>query len=228
METALILGASTIVATFLGPIFAVQVQKFLERRNSLKDHKMRIFSTLMATRASRLSPSHVEALNMIDLVFNGGSKRQRIKSETDVLDSWRDYLAHLTTDLNEHNYDRWMEKQTEMLVLLLSAMATDLDLRYDRVLLRNGAYIPRGHTDMESEQLQVRRLAIKVLGGEQPISMNVTGIAVDPQIVASQINLHKGLTEALTGAGSLRVKIDIPETVDRGLGPQLPLESQQP
>jgi hypothetical protein len=56
-------------ATLLGPILAVQAQKWLERWRDYRNRKMWVFQTLMATRAARLEAEHVRALNMIDLVF---------------------------------------------------------------------------------------------------------------------------------------------------------------
>lgn len=210
MDSAIIIGASTIFATLLGPIFAVQAQKYLEAKRSLKDQKMKIFSTLMATRAARMSPEHVQSLNMIDLAFNGGSRSRR-RSESEVLDAWRDYLDHLTSSITEKNAGRWHERQNELFIILLSSMASDLDLRYDRVLLRNGAYMPKGHTDIEDEQHQIRRLVLEVLAGDRPLSMDVVGFPMDPSLVESQLKIQDGLSRALSGEGSLNVRFDIPD-----------------
>lgn len=49
-----------IFATLPGPIFAVQAQKWLERRRVEKEHRLAIFRTLMATRAAVLSSEHVK------------------------------------------------------------------------------------------------------------------------------------------------------------------------
>ncbi len=73
--------------------------------------------------------------------------------------------------------------------MLLSSMAADLDLRYDRVLLRNGAYMPKGHSDLENEQYLLRQLALKVLSGEQPLRMNVTDFPISADLVESQQRL---------------------------------------
>ena len=58
-----------IAATFLGPVFAIQVQKFLEKRQGDRARRDRIFKTLMSTRTAVLSLAHVEALNMINIEF---------------------------------------------------------------------------------------------------------------------------------------------------------------
>ncbi|GLO13629.1 hypothetical protein PPUJ20028_22100 [Pseudomonas putida] len=175
---------------------------------------MRIFSTLMATRAARMSPDHVQALNMIDLAFNGGSRTRR-RSETDVLDAWRDYLDHLTSAIGDA--ERWHDRQGELFIILLSSMASDLGLRYDRVLLRNGAYMPKGHTDIEEEQLQARRLLLEVLSGRQAVSMNVTGLPIDPDFAQSQRDVQDALAKALCGEGALRVAFDVPQNSSQNL-----------
>ncbi|MFI7835479.1 DUF6680 family protein [Pseudomonas asiatica] len=208
MDNVVIIGGCTIVATLLGPILAVQAQKYLEGRRGLREQKMRIFSTLMATRAARLSPDHVQALNMIDLAFNGGSRTRR-RTETEVLDAWRDYLDHLTSTIGDA--ERWNDRQRELFIILLSSMANDLGLRYDRVLLRNGAYMPKGHTDIEDEQFQARKLLLEVLSGRQPVSMNVTGFPVDPEFSDSQRAVQNALAKALSGEGALNVNIGVPK-----------------
>ena len=214
MEANWIFGIGTIVATLLGPIFAVQVQKYLERVSATKNQKSWIFSTLMATRATRLSADHVRALNMIDLAFNGGSSNRRKATETNVLDTWRDYLDHLTTKVTKENEGRWGEKQQELLVLMLIAMAADLNLRFDRVLIRNGAYNPMGHMALETDYQALRFFAIKVLSGEQPISMNVTGFPTNEAMTASHLKLQAGLSEILSGRGHLKIRIDPSPSAD--------------
>lgn len=214
MDANWIFGIGTIFATLLGPIIAVQLQKYLERRNESRNQKNWIFSTLMATRGSRLAPDHVRALNMIDLAFNGGRSSRRKASETDVLDTWRDYLDHLNTVITEANAERWFEKQQELLVLMLSAMAADLNLRYDRVLLRNGSYLPKGHSDLELDQQKLRHFAIQVLSGQQSINMNVKDFPFSEEMNNSQLKVQEGLAELLAGQGHLNVRIEPANSTD--------------
>jgi hypothetical protein len=47
---------AVIVATLLGPVLAVQVQKYLERWRDEAERRKNVFKTLMATRLARLSP----------------------------------------------------------------------------------------------------------------------------------------------------------------------------
>lgn len=206
MDSGWVFGIGTIVATVLGPIFAVQAQKYLERIGEARNQKMWIFSTLMATRGATLAADHVRALNMIDLSFNGGRSNRRRRSETEVLEAWREYLDHLNSSF-EADSVRWVEKKQELLVLLLSTMAADLDLRYDRLLLRDGAYIPRGHTDLENDQNMARQLIIKVLSGEQPLNMRVTDFPISEDLVKSQHELQGALVRVLSDGGHVNVRI---------------------
>ena len=86
-----------VLSTLLSPLIAVQVTEFLGRRRQVRDEKLRMFRTLMATRASTLDASHVQALNSIDVVFSGKSAKQEA-----VRRQWKQYLDHL----NDKNYPR--------------------------------------------------------------------------------------------------------------------------
>ena len=72
-----------IVVVLLAPLIAVQVQKWLESWNEKSERKRKIFETLMTTRATRLDPAHVAALNMIDFVFD---------KDKSINEKWREYL----------------------------------------------------------------------------------------------------------------------------------------
>ena len=59
-----------ILATAISPLIAVQVTRYLDDRNEVQGRKLKVFKTLMSTRAYSLSPAHVESLNSIDLEFS--------------------------------------------------------------------------------------------------------------------------------------------------------------
>lgn len=104
-----------ILATGLSPVIAVQVTRFLDDRNEERGRKIKVFKTLMATRAYNISPAHVEALNSIDLEFS--IKRP---SEKAVLDFWQQYLDHLGN--SSMDVSAWDTRRLDLLVELLNAM----------------------------------------------------------------------------------------------------------
>src|SRR4051812_16177494 len=89
----------TVIATLVGPIAAVQAQKWIERYQERQRQRQWIFYTLMATRQhGKLQANHVEALNAIDIVYYGRRIRGqtlRTKAEQSVLDAWHTYLQAL-------------------------------------------------------------------------------------------------------------------------------------
>jgi hypothetical protein len=73
--------------TLLGPVLAVQAQKWVEGFRENKARRLTIFRTLMATRAMVLDPNHVEALNAVPIDFY---------KDKGVMDAWEEYFLHLT------------------------------------------------------------------------------------------------------------------------------------
>jgi hypothetical protein len=69
-----LLGVVSVLAVLISPIFALEVQKRLDDRRASLDRKMTIFRKLMNTRATQMSPAHVEALNGIEVEFYATSK----------------------------------------------------------------------------------------------------------------------------------------------------------
>jgi hypothetical protein len=162
-----------ITAVVLGPILAVQVQKFIEKWNEARGRKLGIFKTLMATRGARLSPQHVQALNMIDLEFSSDNPKEKT-----VLDAWKTYLEHLYNvprDSQDPNYQTkftlWDSKSSEYLIALLSAMGKSAGFVFDEVQLKKGAYTPQGYIDLETENSLIRRGTLDILYGRRPLQV---------------------------------------------------------
>jgi hypothetical protein len=132
---------------------------------------MSIFRTLMTTRATQLSPTHVEALNGIEVEFYATSGPDK-----KVLDAWRLYNNHLNSRSAEGDaLTRWVEKKSSLLVDLLYQMAQSLGYDIDKVTIQNGAYHPIGFVEIETEQHGLRKAALAVLSGERPIQTTVVG-----------------------------------------------------
>lgn len=163
-----------ILAIIIAPILAVQIQKFIENKKENKTRKMQIFRTLMATRATPLYPQHVEALNMIDIEFFKNKK---------ITEAWKvllDNFANYPKDTKDKNYqvqlNSCMEKSSDLLVDLLYEMAKSLNYSFDKVHLKRGAYIPKGHADYILDQEFIRRAFVGVLLGQIPIPIKIVNM----------------------------------------------------
>lgn len=143
----------TIAAIILGPILAVQVEKLVEARREWKRARVGLFHALMRTRAARVSPQHVEALNAIDLVFRKDKK---------VREAWKVYLDHLNA-VNEKDIDAWVQRGDDYLADLLAEMTAVLKYDFDKVQLRRAIYSPRAHGEAELDSLVIRRSLAEIL-----------------------------------------------------------------
>lgn len=199
-----------IAATIAGPILAVQAQKWIERLRERRARKLWVFQQLMATRAARVSTDHVQALNMIDLVFYGSYSfgiHRRSKTERVVIDAWREYLDHLGTKADEAAMAVWSAQNDELFTNLLFAISKDVRYKFDRVQLKKGVYAPRAHGDLELEQNLIRRLLLKLLSGENSLKMDVTNFPINEEALKAQVGLQTALSDALTGKGTLNVTV---------------------
>lgn len=166
----------TISAIFLGPILAVQIQKFIEYRNEHRNRKLSIFYTLMSTRAARLTKEHVSALNMIDIEFYGKiffGKHKQSEGEKEITNAWKLYNDHLNNKSPYDNPDIWNEKVDDLFTALLYAMAKYLGYDFDEVQLKRNCYRPLGHDDLELDLYKLRKGLVGVLDGERAVPMNL-------------------------------------------------------
>jgi hypothetical protein len=199
-------------ATLAGPVLAVQAQKWIERVRERRGRKMWVFQQLMATRAARASQDHVQALNMIDLVFDGARPfgiHWRSKAEKAVLDCWKEYHAHLAQPraTDDAAFAVWVSRGEELLVNLLAAIANEVNYKFDRVQLKSSGYAPIAHEELEYELNAIRKQLVKLLSGERSIKMDVASLPVDPDALKAQIALSTALAAALVGQGALTVAI---------------------
>jgi hypothetical protein len=201
---------ATIVAALLGPILAVQAQKAVESLREKHRRKVFLFEQLMATRAARIAPEHVRALNMIDLVFYGervlGFQRRSPKEQR-VLDAWKEYHDHLNDKVEDSQISLWVAQGDELFTNLLYAVAQDLGFKFDRVQLKRGAYSPIAHGEIEAEQTELRKATLSLVTGKHALKMNVVALPVDPEAIAANKAAIQNLGKALeTGALQVEVK----------------------
>lgn len=165
-----------VTATLLGPILAVQAQKWLERFKEARSRKLQVFHTLMATRGARLSADHVRGLNMIDLSFYGYvgfGRNWTSRRDQNVLDAWKEYYDHLSdvVNMNFMSTEALSAQRDELFVNLLFAMGRSLGYQFDRVQLKKSWYSPNAHVQYETRMENLVTAATGVLEGRSPIQV---------------------------------------------------------
>ncbi|WP_347880185.1 DUF6680 family protein [Burkholderia sp. BCC1644] len=205
-------------ATLLGPVLAVQAQKWVERTREATNRKQMVFTTLMATRQSRVSIDHVRALNSIDLAFYGrrilGVPLRSRKAQA-VLDAWHDYHAHLSVPLEqrpntEAETREWNGRGDELFTNLLERLAAATAYKFDRQQLKSGSYSPEAHGTVELEQNLLRRFVLELLAGDRTLPLDVRTIQVDPDAAARQ---HDFQERVVTAQAEIAMKLG--EAIDR-------------
>ena len=122
---------ATIVATFLGPIFAVLATRFVDRIRAQEQRRWELFRQLMAARGDFVSPEYVSALNLVPIEFNGHAS---------VVGAWKDVLDHVS---NDNSGENWVIIYREKQVILLYKMAVALKAKLDQLYILNGLYMPK-------------------------------------------------------------------------------------
>jgi hypothetical protein len=166
-----------IFAVFFAPLFALWAQWRLQLRRESRDQRIRIFKTLMATRATALDINHVQSLNMIDVEFSKNNE-----PNTAIREAWRTYHEHLNVPRpmqDEMQGRRWDDNQRDFLAQMLSKIGKSLGYSFDFTYYKRGAYHPSGLGDNWNEMEQIRKRWLAVLNGE-PLKMAITSFPAQP------------------------------------------------
>lgn len=164
-----VIGICTIIAIIVGPLLALQAQKWLESWKEKRERKLMIFRALMATRAiqSKTTFEHVRALNMVDVEFYGYKE---------ILDTWDKYVRHLndqTVDPKDKGaIERWARVGGDIFTDLLMAMAKELNYEFSVDHLKRQTYVPKAHGDLLEKQQLLMQGVQKVLDGS-PLSVQL-------------------------------------------------------
>ena len=152
----------SIAAIFFGPISAVIITRYIDTNRLKFERRMDIFRKLMRTRRLRLSPDHVEALNLVEIEFS---------DEPGVVLAWKNYFSHLATKNQNIQSQEELEKLNHdceaLLTKLVHAIAKCLKFKIEQLDIFEGGYAPKGWWDIEEEQRVFRNLMIDLLRGNR-------------------------------------------------------------
>ena len=181
--------------TVAGPVLAVQAQKWVEGFREKNARRLTIFRTLMATRATNLSPAHVEALNAVPIDFYRDKK---------VIDAWEEYLLHLNTEPG--NNPAWGPKRVDLFVKLLALIGAKVGYDFN-VAQMNRIYFPNAHGELNADQEIVRKGVVALLKGDISLPIEIKAAPTSPETVALQNELTSKMSKAYNEDGWLKVAI---------------------
>lgn len=161
-------SVSIILATIFAPIFAVQASQYIDRKRKVYEERFKIFKTLMATRGDILDKTHIEALNIIEIIFKDKSKKSK-----KVIECWRYYFDFLN---DGNNFIKLESENERRLILgkLLVAMSEFLNVSIDEERINNQCYSPKFYHDIKNENIQIRQALLQILSGKQIVPIWIT------------------------------------------------------
>lgn len=155
-----------VFSTLVGPILAVQAQRWVDVRRERARRRLFVFHTMMRLRASLLAPDFVSALNSVPLEFHGkGNKVAAIRS------AWKVYMEHHYKDTASGH---WLVKRAELLTDLLKKMGDVLGYSFDPVELEREVYSPVAHGELENEQTIIRKGLVAIFNGQLALPVVVS------------------------------------------------------
>jgi hypothetical protein len=147
----------------------------------------------MATRASRLSLQHIEALNLIDLEFPARQKFKRLRS------AWKAYLTNLNEKEPEPPADAvFYAKRWDLFIDMLYEMGLSLGYDFDKTQISKDAYSTVYHGKVEADQELIRAKLVEILTGKAAFPMAVVQFPSDPEFVAAQTKYLNLLADHLS------------------------------
>jgi hypothetical protein len=162
--TSNVFGWAILAATFLGPIAAVLITRYIDWLREKNARRLAIFRTLMATRRTTLSLDHISALNQVELDF---------QKDRSVMDAYRAYMRNLSTPFDPKDNDRIAQERQSLRTKILSEMAKVLRIHVEQLDIFEGGYIPQRHVDIETEQSAIRQLLIELVEGKRPLPIQI-------------------------------------------------------
>jgi hypothetical protein len=169
---------AVVLATAAGPIGAVLITFWRERRASLRSRRLQIFRTLMATRQIPIFSEHVNSLNLIEVDFYGCKNVQK---------EWIAYKSHLfSLAPGVVEDDAWRDKKERLLANLLCQMARTLRYNIPAMDIFRGGYAPRGWLHLQNRLNEALEYVHDLASVNKALPMWLHGTTQHPPSVPQQ------------------------------------------
>ncbi len=162
IASILVLCAS-VIAVIASPIIALAISRSIEKSRERSQRRYDVFCDLMKTRVTRLDPTHVSALNLVELEFYDNEL---------VRVAYRNYIRHLSSPMPVvDQQDRYFDARAELFADMMKEMGSALGFHFDKQELTRLGYAPQGWEDDQASRQRNAALLSKVLNGEQPLTI---------------------------------------------------------
>jgi polysaccharide pyruvyl transferase WcaK-like protein len=158
-ETIKLMDIINILAIIMGPIIAISMTRYLDKKRDIEQRKFQIFKELMVTRTTQINPEHVKALNAIEIEFYNDEK---------VINAWKKYFdtLHERLDPDPNMNLAFSLRKQQVFARLVHAIAVHLKINIEQLDILAGGYAPQGWANDENEQREIRRRFLKLLDSD--------------------------------------------------------------
>ncbi len=199
----------SIIAFLISPFLGIYTQKLIENyrldkskeveENKIdRNKKLHLFTTLISTKDNRIDQAHIQALNLIDLIYY---------DILDVIEQWEIYSMHLNKIIDRNSEAElrlWGQKYDELFYNLLNSMAKHLGYKFNRAKIESRAYSPIAYNKKENDDFYLRQLATDILSGKTPLK--VTQISSEPLAASEYIKMISNINNTLKN-GTIKVEV---------------------
>ena len=119
-------------------------------------------------RATPLSPTHVNALNSIQIEFSPKDPKEKA-----VINAWKDLHDHFAVPITDENQASWHSKRWDLHINLLHLMGQTLGYNFTKSNLRQDIYTPLGITDLETQERTMRDNLADIIAGKKDLPVLV-------------------------------------------------------
>jgi len=141
-----------LIALVVGPLFAVIVGQKLQIRKEVREDKMKIFRTLMVSRAYPWTQNMVDALNMIDIVF---------VDDIPVRNAWKDLFdKYSVVNADEAHIIKVKNAQYRLLESMANSLGYKNKIDWETI---QNPYLPRGLQNQLDLQMQNQEVSNYIL-----------------------------------------------------------------
>lgn len=165
---------ATVVATLIGPIAAVLITLWYQRRDQQYQRRLAVFRSLMQWRANWLNAEWVGALNMIPVEFAGHP--EIMTSLSSLLDKLSDRGF---AEGGEHLAAAYGRAETAF-VELVQKLARNLRIDLNGFDLRGRVYAPSGWAAEQAAIQSLRADTSAILSGERPLKIELIAGQLQP------------------------------------------------
>ena len=138
----------TVIAIVLGPILALFAQRWLDLLREKKNRRVQLYMTLMLHRATPLHTDHINAVNLIDVVFDG-------RRDQKIRDARQKLMDHIFTD---ESLPGWYDRANDLRADLYQAIGSSVGYEFTTDYLKRLAYAPVYQGNKETQENRIRQM----------------------------------------------------------------------